>query len=101
MPRPEPIPLAELGARFVRHTEAGETRDAILCESCPVCRGTDDDHAIIIPFSDKGGRFPNGQPIWRRVSGRRTHDITLTPSYQLTSGCKLHGFVREGHWRGC
>ena len=39
------------------------------------------------------------------ATGRRpataVADITVEPSYALTSGCRLHGWVRDGHWVSC
>lgn len=101
-------PLAEFAAEFTRHTDGGETTDAILM-GCPIC-GTPprspehpDAHYVVIPYTDAPlHRNDRNMPVWHREGGTfEGGDLTLSPSYALTSGCMLHGFVRAGRWEAC
>lgn len=87
-------PLAEFDAEFGNYKLKDGSRYRCIIMSCPAC----DDHSVLIPFSDSGGRTSEGEAIWKHVSGTTLEDITLSPSYHLLSGCRLHGWVRNGCW---
>ena len=51
------------------------------------------------PFDGKPA-FPNGGPKWK-VEGDNFDNMTLSPSIRKLSGCKWHGFVRNGNIETC
>ena len=71
---------------------------AALVFRCPICRN----HSCVVPYGPvQKPAPPLGRHTWKHVSGDTIDNITLTPSYRIMTGCKLHGFVRNGHWEGC
>lgn len=96
--------LTELEPQFVRATESGTQDVAALVEAegvrfwCPACKGTDC-HAVLVWFRDRGVpcMLVPGPGRWA-VSGTGYHDLTLSPSVDLTRSRPScwHGFVTNG-----
>lgn len=91
-----PLSAPALEAELRTMTESGETLPALsMC--CPACGF----HRVMIPYAPQRRALSNSHPVWKHVSGDTLDTITLTPSYRLLSGCKLHGWVRNGTWVHC
>lgn len=91
----ETIPLRDLDADITRHTHEDGAQTMAVWFECPVCR----DHYVMIPYADT--KAPG---VWACTAGSTIDDLTLTPSYRIVNdpnGCRLHGFVRDGHWENC
>ena len=97
-----PQPLTELEGKLTKFsTPDGREFDAISF-ACPICESA---HWCAVPFSDEQIMYksPNGvlTPIWKRNSGDSIENITLSPSFHLSRGCGLHGYIVDGKWRNC
>ena len=59
---------------------------------------------VYIPFRnplDGGPAYESGNhPTWERT-GETLEDLTLSPSILRLSGCKWHGYIRQGRAEPC
>lgn len=104
--------------RTLRELEGEITRidygDGLVLDAvyfiCPVCNNG---HGHLVPYSDASfHELQNPKPrlyedgggrvkVWQRTGGSTVDDITLTPSYFVSSCNNFHGYVRNGRWEGC
>lgn len=71
---------------------------------CPKCAtpskhepGKFSGHPILVWFADRPRVPKEAEPLPRwRVSGTGINDLTLFPSILLPSGCRWHGWVKNG-----
>lgn len=92
--------LTELHPRLVHHTEIGwqevdsfDEADGVIFD-CPACAG---DHPILV-WSSKAPPGLAADMDGKRwtMTGTGLHDLTLSPSVLLLSGCRWHGVVTSG-----
>lgn len=103
--------LTQLEAQFIRVTVPGVEVKHVdtLAEAqglrflCPVCVRAQSTHSrmgvhsVRVWFRDRGvsdKEYPS--PGRWHVEGTGLHDLTLHASVQLLSGCKWHGFIKNG-----
>lgn len=90
--------LVELGARLIASSpDGGKLHDvATLAEAhgvifeCPGCR----EHSIVV-WNPRAPEAATPRPRWT-MTGTGIADLTLTPSINLLSGCRWHGWVTGG-----
>jgi hypothetical protein len=100
--------ITDIEGRFIRlgdrHPEGGRPIETVegmadahaVGFSCPVCRGGDAAHEIMIAFEGRLTKQDGLGNTWL-VSGTSLDDLTLSPSIQVRSApCQWHGFVRNG-----
>lgn len=73
---------------------------------CPRCfaenGGPKGTHRVAVDFEGRGTpddaccRGRDGKAVRWAVSGKRLDDLTVSPSILMLSGCKWHGWVRNG-----
>lgn len=78
---------------------------------CPLCfqknGGAVGTHSLHTYFAGRGvpdhlGKDSNGQTVrWTIVSGSGLHDLTLSPSILVKTGCGWHGFITNGEIITC
>ncbi len=94
------VPLRELSAKLVHSTTEGwrevdamADADGVIFD-CPGCR----EHSVLVFFEDAPANpFPAnpGGKRWQHT-GTGLDDLTTTPSIHLLSGCRWHGWLRDG-----
>jgi hypothetical protein len=63
---------------------------------CPKCYDKPNEHRLIVWFNHRDVS-PFAQPANRwEFSGNDFSDLTLSPSVDVTEGCRWHGFVING-----
>lgn len=109
----KPIKLVDLDARFLKYRRDGHRIFHTAAESiddaegvmflCPLCfqmnGGSVGTHSVIC-WSPKVPDIAQPGPGRWRLVGTGIHDLSLeasSSSVQLLSGCKWHGFVKNGY----
>jgi hypothetical protein len=105
------ITLTQLEAQLIRvSVTCVKTQDVdtlaeaqgvqFLCPVCYLAQSKDSRigvHSVRVWFRDRGvseREYPS--PGRWHVEGTGLHDLTLHASVQLLSGCKWHGFIKNG-----
>lgn len=106
--------LVDLEPRFLHvrpshfpHVERIEDAQGLMF-LCPACFARNDGpvgtHEVLVWFADRGVDPAHvASPRRWKVTGTGFHDLTLSPSIDLSnargSGCQWHGWVRDGEAR--